>query len=62
MNYTINQVWDEIDWDRDTKKFYDFFTDLAIKHYERVGRDAVKRAQSIEAFRKNGYSKFQFIR
>jgi len=62
LNYTINQVWEEIEWDRDIKKFYDYFTDLAIKHYERVGRDAAKRAQAIEEFRKNGYTKFQFVR
>ncbi len=62
LNYTINQVWDEIEWDRDTKKFYDYFTDLAMKHYERVGRDAAKRAEAIREFRKNGYTKFQFIR
>ena len=62
LNYTINQVWEEIEWDRDMTKFYDYFTDLAIKHYQRVGRDALKRAESIEAFRKNGYAKFQFIR
>ncbi len=62
LNYTINQVWDEIEWNRDVKVFYDIFTELAIKHYQRVGRDALKRAESIEAFRKNGYAKFQFIR
>jgi len=27
LNYTINQVWDEIEWDRDSKAFYDIFTD-----------------------------------
>ena len=62
LNYTINQVWEEIEWERDMTKFYDYFTDLAIKHYQRVGRDALKRAESIEAFRNCGYAKFQFIR
>jgi len=62
LNYTINQVWDEIEWERDITKFYDYFTDLAIKHYQRVGRDALRRLESIEAFRKSGYAKFQFIR
>jgi len=60
LNYTINQVWDEIEWDRDIKVFYDIFTDLAIKHYQRVGRDAIKRAEAIEAFRRSGYAKFSF--
>ncbi len=60
LNYTINQVLDEIDWNRDIKVFYDIFTDLAIKHYQRVGRDAIKRAEAIEAFRRSGYAKFTF--
>jgi hypothetical protein len=60
LNYTINQVWDEIEWDRDIKIFYDIFTDLAMKHYQRVGRDALKRAEAIEAFRRGGYARFTF--
>lgn len=60
LNYTINQVWEEIEWDRDMNRFYDYFTDLAIKHYQRVGRDAQNRIQAIEAFKKDGYAKFQF--
>lgn len=62
LNYTINQVWEEIDWDRDINRFYDFFTDLAIKHYQRVGRDAQSRIQAIETFKNGGYTKFQFGR
>ena len=60
LNYTINQVWDEIEWGREVKAFYDIFTDLAIKHYQRVGRDAQKRLQAIESFRRGGYAKFTF--
>ena len=33
---------------------------LAIKHYQRVGRDAQSRILAIEAFKKGGYAKFQF--
>lgn len=62
LNYSINQVWDEVDWDRDLHGFFDIFTELAIKHYERVGRDAQKRADSIREFKKNGYREFRFIR
>ena len=62
LNYTINQVWDEIEWDRDMNRFYDFFTDLAIQHYQRVGRDAQKRIEAIEAFKSGGYARFQFTR
>ncbi len=60
LNYTINQVWDEIEWDRGIKTFYDIFTDLAIKHYQRVGRDAQKRLQAIENFKRGGYARFTF--
>ncbi|MBI4658537.1 MAG: hypothetical protein HY735_06760 [Verrucomicrobia bacterium] len=62
LNYTINQVWEEIDWERDNNRFYDYFTDLAIQHYQRVGRDAQRRLQAIQAFRQGGYAHFQFIR
>jgi len=62
LNYTINQVWDEIAWDRDIKEFYDLFVDLAIQHYQRVSRDALKRIAALEEFRKNGYKHFTFAR
>jgi hypothetical protein len=62
LNYTINQVWDEIEWERNMDQFYDFFTDLAIKHYQRVGRDAQKRIHDIAAFKNGGYARFQFTR
>ena len=62
LNYTINQVWDEIDWDRNMKAFYDHFTELAILHYHRVGRDALKRIDAINKFRENGYEYFTFSR
>ena len=57
LNYTLNQVWDEIDWTRDSKEFYDMFTDLAIQHYKRVSRDAAKRIDALKRFRKNGYER-----
>jgi len=60
LNYTINQVWEEIDWTRDINVFYDFFTRLAITHYERVGRDAQKRIGAIKRFREGGYERFTF--
>jgi len=55
-------VWDEIAWDRNIKEFYDLFTDLAIVHYQRVSRDAMKRITALEDFRKNGYKHFTFGR
>lgn len=62
LNYTVNQVWDEIAWDRDITEFYDLFIDLAIVHYQRVSRDAMKRIEALEEFRKNGYKHFTFGR
>ena len=62
LNYTINQVWDEIDWNRSYKKFFDIFCALAITHYKRVKADAEKRIASIEQFKANGYNEFKFIR
>ena len=62
LNYTINQVWDEIAWNRDITEFYELFIDLAIRHYQRVSRDAMKRIASLEEFRNNGYKYFTFSR
>lgn len=62
LNYTVNQVWDEIDWNRDITDFYDLFIDLAIKHYKRVSSDALNRIADLEAFRENGYKHFSFNR
>lgn len=44
------------------KEFFDFFTDPAIKHYERVGRDAQKRIEAVEDFKRCGDAKSQFSR
>jgi hypothetical protein len=60
LNYSINQIFDEIEWDRDLNTFFDIFTEIAIKHYERVGRDALKRADAIKRFKAGGYKRFAF--
>lgn len=62
LNYTVNQVWEEIDWNRDITDFYDMFIDLAIQHYRRVSSDALRRIADLEAFRNNGYKHFSFNR
>jgi hypothetical protein len=62
MNYTLNQVWDEIDWERNIIEFYDLFIDLATQHYRRVSRDAIKRIEALETFKQNGYKNFSFGR
>lgn len=60
LNYTLNQIWDEIEWDRQPNDFYDLFVDLAITHYTRVSRDAAKRIEALQRFRENGYQHFTF--
>lgn len=60
LNYTINQIFDEIKWNRNLNTFFDIFTEIATKHYERVGRDAVKRADAIKRFKAGGYKRFAF--
>jgi hypothetical protein len=62
LNYTLNQVWDEIEWDREPNDFYDMFIELAITHYRRVSRDAANRIEALERFRENGYKNFSFGR
>ena len=60
LNYSINQVYEEVSWDRPLESFFDIFVDLAIRHYERVGRDAQSRIQAMRKFRDNGYTSFSF--
>ena len=62
LNYTLNQIWDEIDWDREISDFYDLFIDLSITHYRRVSRDALNRIEALERFKQNGYQNFSFGR
>ncbi|MBU1432424.1 hypothetical protein KKF91_17945 [Myxococcota bacterium] len=62
LNYTVNQVWDEIDWNRDPIEFYELFVNLAIQHYKRVSKDAMNRIASLEDFRERGYENFSFRR
>ena len=60
LNYTLNQVWDEIEWNRNIVTFYDLFTELAISHYRRVSRDATHRIDAMNRFRNSGYQRFSF--
>lgn len=62
LNYTLNQVWSEIEWERGLHEFYELFIDLATQHYRRVSRDAVRRIEALETFRNNGYRNFSFGR
>lgn len=60
LNFTLHEIWDEIDWDRSYDEFFDIFTKLSIIHYKRVQSDAEKRVQSIESFSKRKYINFKF--
>jgi len=60
LNYTINQVWNEIDWERPYEEFFDIFCDLTLTHYKRVKADSDTRIKSIEDFKKNNYAYFRF--
>lgn len=60
MNYTLNQVWDEISWERPLSEFFDLFCELSLTHYRRVKADADLRIKSIEDFKKNNYANFRF--
>lgn len=62
LNYTINQVWDEIMWERSYHDFFDIFCDLSLTHYKRVKADADKRIQSIIEFKNSNYEHFSFAR
>ena len=62
LNYTVNQVWDEIKWKRSYADFFEIFCNLAVVHYKRVIVDSEKRIQSILEFKKNKYEHFKFIR
>jgi hypothetical protein len=59
LNYSITETQDRMNWDRSMHEFFEIFGDLAIKHYERVQRDANGRANSIKVFLSNGYQNFQ---
>lgn len=62
LNYSLNQVWRELDWQRTYDRFFDFFCTLAITHYKSVQADAESRINSIRAFKEGGYAHFKFIK
>jgi len=60
LDYTINQVWGEIDWKRSHKEFFEFFCKRVIIRYNRVKAVAETRIKLIENFIANGYTLFKF--
>jgi hypothetical protein len=59
LNYSITETQDRMNWERSMNEFYDIFGELAIKHYERVKKDADSRANLIRTFLSNGYQNFR---
>lgn len=62
LNYTLNQVWKELSWERTYPDFFAMFCDLATTHYARVMSDAKSRIKSIQEFKTNGYKYFKFTK
>lgn len=62
LNYSLNQVWQELSWERTYHEFFDMFCDLAITHYTRVKSDAEARIKSIRDFKNNNYEYFKFTK
>ena len=62
LNHTIKEVYEKIDWKRTNESFYEIFVALTITHYERVSKDAKKRIESVNEFKKNGFERFSFGR
>lgn len=59
LNYSITETEDRMSWNRSMHDFFEIFGGLAITHYERVQRDADRRAGSIKTFLANGYRNFR---
>lgn len=60
LNFTVEEVFEKVEWDRTTDEFCDIFSSLSITHYERVKRDADKRADSMRLFKEAGFKDFKF--
>lgn len=56
LNDSIDQIYDRIEWSRSHARFLDAFTDLCVKHYDKVEQVAAKRRTSIHAFKKSGFT------
>ena len=60
LNATLEEVWDDIVWYRDVTDFYEFFIDIAVEHYLRVGSTASDRINYLKDFIHSGYKNFKF--
>lgn len=59
LNYSVKDMYNEIDWGRDIKYFFDKFTAITIAHYSRVVRDAESRIDYMNKFKKREYKEFK---
>lgn len=50
LNYTIEQAWQDIEWNRSNEQFFAQFAQLCLQHYKRVSGVANKRYKAIEEF------------
>lgn len=55
LNHSITEAKNRMSWNRSMHEFFDIFGALAITHYERVQRDADRRAGAVKTFLSNGY-------
>lgn len=62
LNNSIKEVYNLIEWGRSDEDFLKLFSELTITHYERVANDAMKRINSIRAFKDRGFKDFKFTR
>ncbi|MFT5860258.1 MAG: hypothetical protein ACI865_002367 [Flavobacteriaceae bacterium] len=59
FNKTINEVYDDIDWDRSVQDFLGHFCDLAAAHYTKVAAVSLNRRASIEKFKASNFTEFK---
>ena len=58
LNYTISEIYNEIEWNRNLEQFLDIFIDIAIIHYQNVGQTAQERIDKMRKLQKEGYKVF----
>jgi hypothetical protein len=59
LNYTVEEAWSHIDWNRSNDQFFRRFAQLCLDHYRRVAGDANKRYKAIEAFVESGFTEIR---
>ncbi len=52
LNYTINEIYNEIEWTRSLEQFLDIFIDIVIIHYKNVSQKAQERIDKMRNYKK----------